>query len=219
MSAGCEQPDHVLLIIVGLEHECWHCPVLTASVVGFTRPGRKRLSQMIRADSEALVGWAGQLIPEEDRQLGGIGRIRARPFGPVRSYVSNGCCYCDAVQPTHLLQERATAGRRCLAMTSRTTCTRWRSRSHRGTSWSSTTRRPTRGRCSGRSPGLATGRLLRGPGDQAGPDHPAVAPRLVGSIEPRLETGASVLISEEQLQGWVEARRQGRRPPGLDGSG
>ena len=52
----------------------------------------------------------GQLIPEEDRQLDGIGRIRARAFGPARSYVSNGCFYCDAVQPTHLLQERVTAG-------------------------------------------------------------------------------------------------------------
>lgn len=97
--AGQEPDGHVTLIVVGLHQLCWRCDQMTVCVVGFTRPGRLSVSEVVQAEDEGLLSWAAQLVPEDVRRREQVGVIKARFSRTAeRSYVSNGCFHCDALQ-------------------------------------------------------------------------------------------------------------------------
>ena len=103
---GRERRGRVTLMVIGMYEECWRCDRVTCRIVGFTRPGRLAASEVVRTESDALMGWAARLVPEEVRRRAMVGEIKVR-YSRVegRSYVCNGCPYCDALQdPAGLLE-------------------------------------------------------------------------------------------------------------------
>ena len=64
------------------------------------------VSDVIRTESDALLAWAAQLVPDDVRRREQVGEIKARYSRTAeRSYVSNGCLHCDALQGADPLRQ------------------------------------------------------------------------------------------------------------------
>lgn len=97
--------DMATIVVAGFQQRCWRCHRLTTAIVGFYEQGDVEGWDLLEAD-EALLEWAGQLLPEPVRRHAGVGEIKRRYSRTVgESYWSNGCAHCDALQGAFPLGE------------------------------------------------------------------------------------------------------------------
>jgi hypothetical protein len=89
------QDGMIDLELLGLPTACWKCGGSTVALVAVSPSGAPEDDELFQTDEPAALAFAAAHLPVGVLQVGTIKKRSSRTAG--ETYLSNGCCNCDAL--------------------------------------------------------------------------------------------------------------------------